>query len=523
MIRCRAASPSSDVWIACIVGSITTSPSAEFSHPSWWVTASNPCSARDELPIGARAAKLSEPDMVISAHASARSPAPGVHTSARGADRGRTAIQPRSDRWPLTPSGCEEFDRARQLLTEFRDEEALDYFELASGRATDPAVRASAAAFVAGLLLGSHRPWEVDAWAEIVRENAARPDLGDFLDAAARLQLDDIEGARAGARAGRGPDRPLVPVLGHRGPDRACARGVSRRRRRGRPRRSARDVRDRSLRARGMGRVRAAVRRERFRSRPKWSRQVPDDRTFEVITALRSSAPEGVDRIAELIWNRNPGDARVLALVPRFASKLESVRAMEWSARMRGVGMGRTCPLLARAEDERVEPIERVRACALAHAAFGDRRARELLEKAAPDLDDDEVVEAVVEVWTIAAALADSVVASAATTPTRSLAITTSLFERGAAARGLRGARARALARSRGVVDDRRGRAAPAGAGARRPRGRSRGARRTRTWPGFSKRCWSWPANGDREDRPPRRRAREPVLRDRGSGRQPRP
>ena len=68
--------------------------------------------------------------------------------------------------------------------------------------------------------------------------------------------------------------------------------------------------------------------------------QVPDDRTFEVITALRSSAPEGVDRIVELIWARNPGDARVLALVPRFAAKLASVRAMEWSARMRGAGMG---------------------------------------------------------------------------------------------------------------------------------------------------------------------------------------
>src|SRR3954452_1714039 len=89
-------------------------------------------------------------------------------------------------------SGCEEFDRARELLTEFRDEEALDYFELASGRSTDAAVRASAAAFVAGLLLGSNRPWEVEAWAEIVRENATRPDLGDFLDAAARLQLDDL-------------------------------------------------------------------------------------------------------------------------------------------------------------------------------------------------------------------------------------------------------------------------------------------------------------------------------------------
>src|SRR5580704_8233489 len=108
-------------------------------------------------------------------------------------------------------SGCEEFDRARRLLTEFRDDEALDYFELASGLATDPAVRASAAAFVAGLLLGSNRPWEVDAWADIVRDNALRPDLGDFLDAAARLQLDDVEGARRVLARVEDPTDPWFP------------------------------------------------------------------------------------------------------------------------------------------------------------------------------------------------------------------------------------------------------------------------------------------------------------------------
>jgi len=161
--------------------------------------------------------------------------------------------------------------------------------------------------------------------------------------------------------------------------------------------------------------------------------QVPDDRMFEVIVALRNSAPEGVDRIAELVWARNPGDARVLALVPRFASKLESVRAMEWSGRLRAVGMGRTCPLLERAEDRTVDAVERVRSCALVHAAFGDRRARELLERAVPALADDAVVTAVLEVWTIAPALVDSVVACAASTPPRSLAIATSLFEQGAA------------------------------------------------------------------------------------------
>jgi hypothetical protein len=331
----------------------------------------------------------------------------------------------------LKPSGCDEFDRARQLLTEFRDDEALDYFELAAGRATDPAVRASAAAFVAGLLLGSNRPWEVEAWADMVRDNATSPDLGDFLEAAARLQLDDLEGARKVLARVVDPTDPWFP----------CSVTAARMARahvaylEG----DTENARDDVL---------ATFEVDRFAPEV-WDAfarlcadsdfdpseivaQVPDDRLFDVIVALRSSAPAGVDRIVELIWARNPGDARVLALVPRFASKLDSVRAMEWSARMRGIGMGRTCPLLARAEDEKVDPIERVRACALAHAAFGDRRARELLERAVPELDDDDVVPAIVEVWTIAAALTDSVVAGAATTPTRSLAITTSLFERGA-------------------------------------------------------------------------------------------
>ena len=331
----------------------------------------------------------------------------------------------------VKPSGCEEFDQARRLLTEFRDDEALDFFELASGRATDPAVRASAAAFVAGLLLGSHRPWEVEAWADVVRDNAASTDLGDFLEAAARLQLDDLEGARRVLARVNDPSDPWFP----------CSVTAAR---------MARahvayldgDVEE------ARAEVMATFEVDRFAPEV-WDAfarlcaetdfdpteavaGVPDDRTFEVITALRSSAPEGVDRIAELIWTRHPGDARVLALVPRFASKLESARAMEWSARMRAVGMGRTCPLLARAEDERVDAPERVRACVFAHAVFGDRRARELLERAMPSLADDEVVEALEEVLTIAAALADSAVAAAASNPTRALAIATSLFARGA-------------------------------------------------------------------------------------------
>ncbi|HTD50785.1 MAG TPA: hypothetical protein VK771_09305, partial [Acidimicrobiia bacterium] len=206
------------------------------------------------------------------------------------------------------PSGCDEFDKARQLLREFRDDEALDYFELASGRATDPAVRASAAAFVAGLLLGSHRPWEVDAWADIVRENASRPDLGDFLDAAARLQLDDLEGARAVLERVDDPTDPWFPCS-------VTAARIAR---------AHVAYLDGDL-AEARTAVLAAFDADRYAPEV-WDAfarlcadtdfdptdvvdSVPDDRTFDVITALRSSAPEGVDRIVELIWARNPGDA----------------------------------------------------------------------------------------------------------------------------------------------------------------------------------------------------------------------
>ena len=83
--------------------------------------------------------------------------------------------------------------------------------------------------------------------------------------------------------------------------------------------------------------------------------RIPDDRVLGVLAALRTSAPAGVDRIAELIWERQSGDPRVLALVPSFAAKLDSMRALEWSARIRAAGMGRLCPLVDRAETRTVE------------------------------------------------------------------------------------------------------------------------------------------------------------------------
>lgn len=332
---------------------------------------------------------------------------------------------------PLTPSGSPDFDRARALLAEARLEEALDWFEVATSTGEAPAVQTSAAAHAAGVLLTLGRPWEVESWAEFIRRGGGSADLADLLEALAHLQLDEPAAALGLLEGIEEPVDPWFP----------CSATLAR-----------------IIRAHArylLEDVDTATREvmEVFATDPYspdvWDAfarlcaetdfdptdvvaQVPDDRTLEVLAALRTSEAVGVARIAELIWARAPGDARVLALVPSFAARLDAIDAMEWSGRMRSVGMGRLCPLLARADDAEVAALERARAAALAYASFGDTRSRESLELAVRGLREDELDDALTEIWTIAPALADTVVVATATSSRRSLRIATGLFEGGA-------------------------------------------------------------------------------------------
>ena len=329
------------------------------------------------------------------------------------------------------PAGNEAFDRARDYLSRFREDEALDWFEIAATDSDDPVIKASASAFAAGLLLTRGRPWEVVVWADVVRDNSERPDLGNLLEAAARLQFGEVDAARELLQHVEDPSDPWFPSSAT----------------------SARIARAHVAYLDGevdtaTSEVLAVFHDDPY-SPDVWDAfarlcaetpfdpsdvvaTVPDDKTLEVLAALRASAPEGVDRIAELIWDRKPGDPRVLALVPSFAAKLESMRALEWSGRIRAAGMGRICPLLERAENVRVAGPERVRAAALAHAAFGDGRCRELIEKAAPSVSDEELGATLQETWGIAGMLIDSLVVHGATTPVRSLLIASVLCSGGA-------------------------------------------------------------------------------------------
>jgi hypothetical protein len=329
------------------------------------------------------------------------------------------------------PSGDEAFDQARNYLARLREEEALDWFQVAADGATNPAVRCSAAAFVAGILLSRGRPWEVTVWASIVRDNSPRPDLADLLEAAAHLQLGEVDQARTLLAGVSDPTDPWFPasrtaariarahVMYLEGEiDAATAEAVA--------------AFDADPFAADVWDAFARLCAETEFDPSPFVARIPDDRVLEILAALRASAPQGVDRIAELIWQRYPGDARVLALVPSFAAKLESMRALEWSARLRTTGMGRLCPLLDRAEDRSVDAPERVRAAAIAHASFGDGRARPALRSAVPALTDAELGSSLREVWSLAGMLAETVVVAGATTAARSLSIACVLFEGGA-------------------------------------------------------------------------------------------
>jgi len=336
---------------------------------------------------------------------------------------------PNADR--VDPSGDETFDRARAYLAELREEEALDWFEIAASAAHEPADRASAAAFVAALLLAGGRPWEVETWADLVVIETGRPDLGDMLKAAASLQQGDVAGARLLMDGVAEPSDPWFPCS-------VAAAWIMRAHiayLEGEHTEAERIVRDTFALDPLAPDVWDALARlcadTDFDPVPFVS-AVPDDRVLEVLAALRSAEPAGVDRIAECVWERNQGDPRVLALVPGFAPKLDNMRALEWSARLRASGMGRLCPLLARAERVDLGAAERAQGAALVFASFGDRRAREALEAAVADADDEELPRILAEVWAIAGMLTDSVVVVGAVTPARALLIAAGLYDGGA-------------------------------------------------------------------------------------------
>lgn len=99
---------------------------------------------------------------------------------------------------------------------------------------------------------------------------------------------------------------------------------------------------------------------------------LPEAHLLRAAAALTLAPAPAADEIATALVARFGPRPELLAASVRFAPRLPALAALEWSARLRGIGMASSCPLLARAADPSVAPLERVRAAATAHAAFAE-------------------------------------------------------------------------------------------------------------------------------------------------------
>jgi hypothetical protein len=329
----------------------------------------------------------------------------------------------------VVPSGCAEFDDARSLLADHREDEALDRFELVLTSTDDAEIATSAAAFLAALLLGFARPWEVSTFTDQVRSRDRA--LANYLDAAAYIQLDD-------------PQRAL-DLLGDQGvpatpSDRWYPCSVA----------AVRSVRARALAAAGrlgdacyeldvavdeapeapelwesIARIAADPTLD-FDVAPYVAR-LPERALLVVFGWLHGSPLRGIDAIAEACWLRFGATHALLAAVGGFAPHLDASRALDWTVRISQAG-GSALPILDRAETAGIALAERVR-CAAAGSLLDDTRGRTALEAAALALPDDEVEALAVEVLTVAPEVADSFVVAVATTTARCLALATVLSD----------------------------------------------------------------------------------------------
>lgn len=329
-------------------------------------------------------------------------------------------------------SGNAEFDRARALLADQREDEALDWFEVAIDAAAAPAVKASAAAHVAALLLGFGRPWEVAGFAATIRARGGSAALADVLEASACVQLGDPLGALQ-LLGDHGP----VPVPSD--PWYPCSAAGA----------LATRVRALALSGRtddAITEVRAGLEidpngHELWEAVASLATNgaidptglvalVDREQLVEMFGWLGNSQAAGVDAIADALWQRHPGDVRVLAASALFAWRLDPERALMWTLRLVQAGVTNRAPVLERAELPLVAARDRVEA-AIIGAAVDEPRARRALELAVPGVDDEHLADLLELAIDAETGLADSLVVASATTTQRCLRVAGRLIECG--------------------------------------------------------------------------------------------
>jgi hypothetical protein len=143
-----------------------------------------------------------------------------------------------------------------------------------------------------------------------------------------------------------------------------------------------------------------------------------DDQLLTVLGQALNASPDAGDELAETLWAERSGDARLLAFAVRASMRLRLERMLEWAARLRAAGLDE-CPLITFASSATADPVERLRAAAVAFEAFDDDRSQPALRTAAEDVATDRFLEALAAVDELSPRLLTSVVTGATATRDR--------------------------------------------------------------------------------------------------------
>jgi tetratricopeptide (TPR) repeat protein len=127
-------------------------------------------------------------------------------------------------------------------------------------------------------------------------------------------------------------------------------------------------------------------------------RSVPDARVSAIFAQLLHLPPGSAHVILEGLVDDPRYRAHALALAIRIAPAMPPHQAVRWSARLRDVGLGKHCPLIRAASDERRRPEARILSAVAAQAVFHDTRAAGAIRSASGLLDEAQRRDVLVQI-----------------------------------------------------------------------------------------------------------------------------
>ncbi len=151
----------------------------------------------------------------------------------------------------------------------------------------------------------------------------------------------------------------------------------------------------------------------------------------QLIDDALDSAPGSIADTFAHAWDRWPGHPRLLSLLAETTHSLSPADLLACARRVRSIGLLASCPLVAAMHDERVDPVTRVTAAALAAVELEDEDASAHFQSLVDLIPHDGFDAALFQLDQVPSAL-PVFVHAAATTTARCLALAESLSRLGA-------------------------------------------------------------------------------------------